>query len=329
MLRGALLLAAGTLVGACSYYPGFEELPNVALYHIKAKDVVGGLKCAMFGFLYERQYLKGGDTGTFEKLRFELDPSQQATIQLTLNTSTLGGINYSKIDAAALANTFGVSSAASVIAIGSSTSGLPFPSASASVKGTNQVDLNLTMDQTIEQTRPLIWTKKGKPLSNLKKDDVPKDQNEKFLERCQSPNEEGVVIDYLGIKQWLVHLLSEEEGSIWRGTPEVYLDNIVLTTTFDIQADVSFGVTHFLRLVPVVGVPTVEYKPDNYHTLKVTFHGYKNTPSPITNPIAAMKAEQEARDKLRTLCEKDAGAPCGPDQLLLEKIIQSGSGKKG
>lgn len=326
----ATLCVLSNLLAGCTFYPGFGPLPNPDLYYVNLSDVVGGVKCAMHEFFYEREYIQGGDANSFVDKRFELDHTKQASIELILNASTTGSINYAKIDLASA----GVSPSTSIITVGNSTTGLPFPSLTGTAKGTNTVDITLAMPQTVEAAGQVLRDKNNKIIKNKRGQyesalapNFPELNNKMadyaaFEKRCKSPNENGAVIDYLDLKRWLMHLLSTEEASIWNGAPEVYLDQLVLTTSFDISANASAGINHF-TLVPVVGVPTVGINPDHSHQLKITLHGYKNTPSPIKNPEDANVAQAENRTKLQEQCRRDVGAACNDTQLLLEKIIQT------
>jgi hypothetical protein len=325
----AALLIVCNLLGGCAFYPGFDPLPNPDLYYLQLGDVVGGVKCAMFEFFYEREYWEGGDANTFQTRRFELDHTQLASVELTLNATTSGTVNYSKLDLGAL----GFNNATSVISVGNST--LPYPSVSGTAKGSNIVDLTLSMAQTVEtpdqvlrdpKTGKILTNKKGQTLSALATNfpyfDDPK--YKAMRDRCMAPNENGVIVDYVGLKNWLMHLLNEEETSVWSGAPEVYLDQVVLTTSFEISANASVGVNRVLTLVPVVGVPTVGFIPDHSHQLKITLHGYKNTPSPVTATKDAVVAEAKNKANLIQQCQKDVGGACtDPKELLLEKIIQT------
>jgi hypothetical protein len=336
----AVLLLLSNLVSGCAFYPGFDQLPNPDLYYISLGEVVGGVKCAMYSFLYEREIYQGGDSGSLDHKRFELDHTQLASLELVLNTTNTGSLSYSKIDVGAINSEFGINSAASILAVGNSTTGLPFPSVTGTAKGTNIVDLTLTMAQTVEKpdqvlrdknTGQILRNKKGQTLSD-KAADFPDAEDPKyaaFKTRCGAPNENGTVVDYIGLKNWLTHLVSQEEAAIWDGAPEVYLDNVVLTTSFDINVNATAGVNHVLTLVPLIGVPTVGVIPDHSHQLKITLHGYKNTPSPVTSQTSAAAAEKKNLSNLKQQCQKDSGGPCNkPEDLLLEKIVQSSGQKK-
>ncbi len=328
----AFLVVACELLGGCTYYPGFTNIENPELYYIRAGDVVGGIKCAMFSFLNEREYRQGGDVGAFDHKRFELDPSAQATLELQLINSTSGQILYSKIDAAALASTFGISAGASVVAIGNTTTGIPFPSANATAKGTNTVVLSMVVAQTLDDPSvPLIYGTKdrnGKPFSN-RAADVPDGTNAKYVERCLAGPDRDIEIDYIGLKNWLVHALSDEEDAIWRGAPEVFLDTITLTTLFDIQADVSFGVSHILKLVPLVGVPSVDLKPDRSHQLKITLRGFKKAHTAKLSKGGPSPPTAADIQKLKNLCFQETGAECkSPTDLLLQRVLTAVSENK-
>jgi hypothetical protein len=345
IFRTAFALSASiALVSGCTFYPSFDNPLYPEIKNIQAGDVIGGVKCAMYKFLINREIYHAGDQGVFGKRRFELDPDAQAAIDLTLIASASGQILYTKIDAAALATTFGVNPSSSVIAVGNTTTGVPFPSANATAKGTTTVDLQLVMAQTVDKVKPPNGVpKKGKalqkkdrygnPLSNTA-DDVPNTSSE-FERRCNGGYQaEGndysgrLVVDYLGIESWIKNLVSSEEKEIWRGAPEIFLDTITLTTYFDIQAEASFGVSHVFSLVPLVGVPSLDLKPDRSHQLKITIHGLKNAAPPKPN-ADEMAEEINAQKKLANQCKKDTGLDCtSPTELLLEKLSQASGSKK-
>jgi hypothetical protein len=83
-------------------------------------------------------------------------------------------------------------------------------------------------------------------------------------------------IDYLKLKEMMLNVVAQQNAQVsYLGGPEVALDTINLTSSFQIVLDMSAGTKHIFRLFPMVLPPQMGVKPDHTHTLKITLHGAK------------------------------------------------------
>src|SRR5262249_25561843 len=84
-------------------------------------------------------------------------------------------------------------------------------------------------------------------------------------------------IDYLGLKNLLTNLVEvqADENHIYGGIPELSLDTLNLSTSFQIVVDPTAGMAHIFYFFPLLVPPTAELKLDHTHTLKVTLRGPK------------------------------------------------------
>lgn len=226
--------------------------------------------------------------------RFALDPTQKAQVELILNATNTGGINYNKIS-----NAVNLGPLNYFRANGSSSS--PYPGLSVTAKGTNTVSLAISMDQKIpdeiEISRAVANVlAQEKPSAPLKARITNAQARIEPVFETNSPqtivdeyNQVCVVegdgsedrVDYLAIKQLLIKLVEEQGNNIYEGAPEYSLNTLTLTTSFQLAVDASMGTLHLLRIVPVLVPPTAKFNPDHTHTLKITLKGgyKKNLPT--------------------------------------------------
>ena len=131
----------------------------------------------------------------------------------------------------------------------------------------------------------------------------------------------GNGIDYLGLKNILVKLIEEQSHQMYSGIPDITLDSLVLTVSFEIVIDMTTGAATIFRMFPVIVPATVDFKPDHIHTLKVTLHGVKNK-----TPVNAKNLYESCRKRLgtKTLNPKEDVCSTQIGQLL-ESIANSSS----
>lgn len=278
--------------------------------------------------------------------RFALDPSSTAKIELTLLANNTGSMNYQKIDA----SDWGVLN--NIIVAGNSGKGFPFPTLLSKAKLTNTVNLNLVMSQAqpsyeedyrkddyivgeLEKLEKL-GTRKELTLSDKERgrpdnteilaqytsqalEALRADYKNEYLEKCSARK-----MDFLGLKNYLTKIVDEREKEIYAGPPEVTLDNLALTTGFQITVDATAGTQHLLRIVPVFQPPVLSLSPDHTHTLKLTFAGVKSRG--LSRSAASLK--QKCITRLQIIA--DAQKQCEePSMLLLESIIDAIESNKG
>jgi hypothetical protein len=128
----------------------------------------------------------------------------------------------------------------------------------------------------------------------------------------------GRQIDYLALKKLIAKLVDEQEQRIYEGKPEVSLEQIVLTASFQLILDASAGTYHIFRIVPVLVPPTLTLNPDHTQQLKITFRGVKNRGSP--------RNQEALRQRCQTRLQgvRGAASRCNdPDLLMLEAVIET------
>ncbi len=135
-----------------------------------------------------------------------------------------------------------------------------------------------------------------------------------------SPNTE---IDYLGLKNILNKLVEEQASQLYSGVPDITLDTLTLTVSFELSLDFTGGAATVFRLLPTLAPATFDFKPDHTHTLKVTLHGLKNK-----TPATARNLVESCRKRLGIGSSKTAPKDdvCGTEiGQLLESIANATS----
>jgi hypothetical protein len=84
---------------------------------------------------------------------------------------------------------------------------------------------------------------------------------------------------------------------------EVALDTIQLSSKFELVADFSAGVIPLAKLFPVIPVPTVDVKADYFDSISLIFHGYNRVQS-----IAANKSVNRNRALGAVTSESDTAS---------------------
>jgi hypothetical protein len=143
----------------------------------------------------------------------------------------------------------------------------------------------------------------------------------KFKQECSRHK-----IDYLALEKLIHDFVARQEAAVFSGGngPDVALDELVLTTSFQIMLDASAGTEHVFRIVPLVGPPTLTLSADHTHQLKLTFRGVKNR----GNPRVAASLLRRCLTRLagvrgsRRVCER-------PEALLLESIVDAVESSRG
>ena len=270
--------------------------------------------------------------------RFALDRNKKAAVEISLNATNTGRIDYTRINRKDL----NLGPLTQFIAAGSNTD--PFPSLSAAAKATNNVVVSFAMEQKIEfldeeklddLTKPSaspqavmqnIQTARQKSPQELS-DATASEQSqggnkvlnifgpEQFESDCATneafikgkllkpKGDKTTYVDYLGIKMLLNKLLDDVERDIYTGTPELALDQLTLTSQFQLTLEASAGTYHILRIVPIVVPPTVRLAPDRTHQLKITLKGSQQS------------VYKDINNDLENLCYKNLGAKNGDPRL--------------
>jgi hypothetical protein len=130
-------------------------------------------------------------------------------------------------------------------------------------------------------------------------------------------------IDFAGLRRLLEKFVVEREQGLFEGAPDVSLDEMVLTTSFQITLDASAGTYHIFRFFPVLIPPTLNLNPDHTNQLKITFKGVKGRANP--------RNREALRQKCLTRLQAVVGATqeCNtPNSLLLESLIEAVEGSK-
>jgi hypothetical protein len=162
-----------------------------------------------------------------------------------------------------------------------------------------------------------------------------------FYDRCDADTwsyqpDDKTTIDYLALKKLLNNVIERQESQIYRGVPDLTLNTLALTSSFELTLEASAGTQHFFRIVPVLVPPIADIKPDHTHQLKITLTGRKQKGDNQLSKKLAQSCKDRVKpsataptgssaDKARTkeFCETEPG-------LLLESIIQAiGSSSSG
>ncbi len=125
-------------------------------------------------------------------------------------------------------------------------------------------------------------------------------------------------IDYLKLKEMLHNVVARQNEQVsYHGGPEVALDTLTLTSSFELILDLSAGTKHIFRFFPMVLPPQMGIRPDHTHSLKITLHGAKKKGDPQSGKNLVLACQQ------RLQLSKEDGGICEQAQAkLLEAIIE-------
>ena len=132
------------------------------------------------------------------------------------------------------------------------------------------------------KTRPVPDRLTAREVNTISKELTPFNQ---FKSGCGQngllPVDDVTEIDYLALKDMLLNVVARQNEDVsYRGGPEVALDTLNLTSSFEIVLDMSAGTKHIFRLLPMVLPPQMGLRPDHIHTLKITLKGAKRKGDP-------------------------------------------------
>jgi hypothetical protein len=280
------------VVSGCSlpYFPSFSEnsLSGQYIHSIPISAVVDQVKCEIRSFLAERESIKDSEQFRLEqrlkeltekqakkKLTdeeakeigklpndinlarinnnpFELANDNVSDIKLDLKTDELGNVTASAIDFKRM----GLASIADLIGAKAPPRDLT-PLFNASVQGRYVKTVSMTLNML--QSKP----RGGQDHLCVQKD-------------ITAPN-------HLYIKEWLSAFMENinkqaNEKDVTKDFPSVVLNQVTLTTEFDIIVDVTAGLNLFdfaknVFIIPVQATPMVQFKPTFAHTLQVILRG--------------------------------------------------------
>lgn len=271
-----------------------------------------------------------------------IDPDSDATIELALTAVNTGSMNYQRIDATRLDILGG-------IIVPSGIAGAPFPALKATDKKTNKVEISLVIPQgrVVEDkkqgfidklTKAIELARKWKPpppmlgvmpmqveltqaeyerLRRLVRERLVEEAGE-YKERCES---NSLKVGYLGLANYIDKIVNEQGERIYKGSPDVSLDKLILTSQFQIAFDATAGTENLLRIVPVLQPPVLQLNPDHTHQLKITFKGNKGR----STRAKALSILRKCLSRLEnTLGSKGAARYCNrPDAIMLESLISA------
>ncbi len=131
-------------------------------------------------------------------------------------------------------------------------------------------------------------------------------------------------IDYLKLKDMLHNVVAHQNDQLtFQGSPEVALDTLNLTSSFEIVLDMSAGTKNIFRIFPMALAPQMGIKPDHTHTLKVQLHGQKKKGDPRNGKHLVAACQQRLQ-----LTKEDGGICEKPEAKLLEAIIEANEQNK-
>jgi len=139
-------------------------------------------------------------------------------------------------------------------------------------------------------------------------------------------------LDYVALKDLLLKVVNQQNDQMtYKGGPEVALDTLTLTTSFEIVLDMSAGTLHVFRLFPMITPPQMGVRADHTHQLKITLHGQKKKADP-NGPVnlekSCLERIEKGKQKGQDLAPGDAAVYCrsAPGKLL-EAIIEATDNK--
>ena len=154
----------------------------------------------------------------------------------------------------------------------------------------------------------------------VKKEFLPREQ---FRRGCGDngvmPIDDTRGVDYLALKKMLHNIVEQQNDDVtFRGNPDVALDQLALTSAFQISLDVSASTYNIFRFFPLINPPSMGVKPDHTHTLKITLRGAKKRGDAGNRARLFTSCAQRLQNTPKSL--EFCNSPKG---LLLESIAQS------
>lgn len=138
-------------------------------------------------------------------------------------------------------------------------------------------------------------------------------------------------VDYLALKDMLHNIVGQQNDDVaFRGGPEVAMDELVLTSAFQIGLDTSAATYNIFRILPLASPPIMGLKPDHTHTLKITLKGAKKRGDPGNRARLFTSCAQRLYNRKDSVPQEALEFCNSPKGLLLESIAQSvEQGKSG
>ena len=136
----------------------------------------------------------------------------------------------------------------------------------------------------------------------------------------------GRKVDFLALRSFIEKAVNDQETAVFKGAPEVSLDSIVLTSSFQIYLEANAS-THLFHIMPMLQPPGLDLNPDHTHQIKLTFHGVKSR----GNPANGVSLKEKCITRLQGIAtEGSAESDCNKSEaLLLESVIDSVGNRKG
>ncbi len=321
------------------------------------KHIATGTNCVPNGGCLPGTTPRGNGTCVVnDGSRFAIDPNNNAAIELTLTSNNTGGIHYTRLDAAHLGwlerfiapggvpagtpfpQIEAKSKGSNVVAVKLIMPQSPYIKERSPDKTHPHIARDI--EKIKEKIRLAVFEDEEK--KRLKRmlpeamrsfvDDIgapaarepvaytpqalsalANEENAEFLDKCTDRK-----IDFVALKRLIEKFVAEKEDLMFRGSPDVFLDELVLTTSFQITLDASAGTYHIFRFFPVLVPPTLKLNPDHTNQLKITFRGVKGRGSP--------RNREAIRQRCLTRLQGVPGASseCNkPSTLMLESVIEA------
>ena len=158
------------------------------------------------------------------------------------------------------------------------------------------------------------WTKLVKDILEDRK------QTNEFQSACRVDSWTYTVddtrrIDFLALKRLLNNVVDEQDKAMHRGIPDVSLDKLNLTSSFQLVMETSAATVHIFRFFPVLVPPTGSLKADHTHQLKITLNGRKQ------------KADKGNSKKLIESCRQRLAANSAAEESETESFCESAQGQ--
>ena len=125
-------------------------------------------------------------------------------------------------------------------------------------------------------------------------------------------------LDYLALKDMLLNVVSRQNEDVsYQGGPELALDTLTLTVSFQLVLDANAGTRHIFHFFPMVTPPQMGVKTDHTHQLKIVLHG----PKKKGDPNVARLLEKSCKERV------NKGRGGNNDAGNVEKFCNSPYGK--
>ena len=124
----------------------------------------------------------------------------------------------------------------------------------------------------------------------------------------------------------LDHVVEEEDKRVYGGLPDVTLNQLTLTSAFNLVFEAQAGTYGIFRFVPLLVPPNSDIKKDKSHSLRIALKGKKNKAKPGGDNTASKLLTESCRQRLgessSTFCESEQGQFA---EIMIQTLEKNGS----